>query len=304
MKTTTEPKVQQISLYEEVTNRIISMIENGVAPWRKTWTTYGPARNYVSGRIYTGINYLLMNNTGYATPYFLTFNQVKELGGSIKKGLESVQVIFFKVIYKDIDDNTLEQKDAQTKILKGEDIKVLRFIRYYNVFNIESVEGIDLDLSRYMEAKLSDNQKIERCEQIIKNMPNPPDFKQIDANRAFYDPKDDFINMPDIAQFESSEHFYSTLFHEMIHYTGSEKRLARPEIMDFSGFGTRPYCKEELVAEIGASFLSNIAQIDQVSILENSASYLAGWLKVLKKDSKFIFKVCAEAQKAVDFILG
>ncbi|MBK6859335.1 MAG: ArdC family protein [Saprospiraceae bacterium] len=112
MKTTTEPKVQQISFYEEVTNRIIALIEKGVVPWKKLWSSYGLARNYLSGRIYTGINYLLMNNTGYPIPYFLTFNQVKELGRSNKKGSEAVQVVFFKVVYKDIDDNTLDQIDA------------------------------------------------------------------------------------------------------------------------------------------------------------------------------------------------
>ncbi|MBL7821307.1 MAG: DUF1738 domain-containing protein [Saprospiraceae bacterium] len=304
MKTTIEPQVQQISLYEEITNKIIAMIENGVAPWRKTWTTYGLARNFVSGRIYSGINYLLMNNTGYRIPYFMTFKQVKELGGSIKKGSEAVQVVFFKVFYKDIADNSLDRNEAEARILKGEDIKVLRFIRYYNVFNIESIQGIDLDKSKFLEIKLSDNEKIERCEQIILDMPKPPELRQIDSNRAFYYPNEDYINLPDIKQFESSEHYYATYFHELIHATGHSSRLARPEVMDFSGFGTKPYSKEELVAEIGASFLSRFTQIDYDNIFENNVAYLAGWLKVLKADSKFIFKVSASAQKAADYIIN
>jgi antirestriction protein ArdC len=304
MKTTTEPQVQQISLYEEVTNRIIAMIEKGVTPWRKTWSTYGLARNYISGRQYTGINYLLMNNTRHSIPYFLTFNQVKELGGKLKKASEGSLVIYFKIFYKDSKDNTLTGEEANTRRLKGEEIKVLRFIRYYNVFCVSDVEGVDLDLNRFNEAKLTDNERIERCEQIIRNMPNPPILKQIDANRAYYHSALDYINLPDIKQFEISEHYYATYFHELTHATGHSSRLARAEVMDFSGFGSKPYSKEELVAEMGASFLSYYSQIDYESVYENSASYLTGWLKVLKQDPRFIFKVSADAQKAVDYILN
>lgn len=303
MKTTTEPHVQQNSLYEEVNNRIIALIEKGVAPWRKTWSTYGLARNYVSGRPYTGINYLLMNNTGHSIPYFLTFNQVKELGGKVKKGAQAEMVIYFKVFYKDSNDNTLTPEEANAKRLKGEEIKVLRFIRYYSVFNVSDIEGLELDLSRFIEAKLTHNERIDKCEQIIKNMPKPPDLRQIDANRAYYHPALDYINIPDINQFERSEHYYATYFHELIHSTGHSYRLARNEVMDFSGFGTIPYSKEELVAEMGASFLSSHCQIDDDSLVENNASYLSGWLKALSEDSSFIFKVSAEVHKATDYIL-
>ena len=280
------------------------MIEKGVAPWRKPWSTYGQARNYVSGRSYTGINYLLMNNTKHSIPYFLTFNQVKELGGKVKKGAEAEMVIYFKVFYKDSNDNTLTPEEANARRLKGEEIKSLRFIRYYSVFNVSDIKEVELDLNRFNEAKLTDNERIERCEQIIRNIPKPLELKQIDANRAYYHPTLDYINMPDIKQFESSEHYYATYFHELIHSTGHSTRLARPEILDYSGFGTTPYSKEELVAEIGASFLSSFTQIDYDSVYLNSASYLTGWLKVLKQDSKFIFKVSAEAQKAVEYILS
>lgn len=299
MKTKTEHKVQQTSitsLYEEVSNRIIAMIEKGVAPWRKTWSTFGLARNYISGRLYSGINYILMNNTGHPIPYFATFNQVKELGGSIKKAAKANMVIYFKVYYKDSDDKTLTPEVAKGRYQKGEDIRVLKFIRYYNVFNVEDIEGIEIDLNRFPEVKLSNNEKISRCEEIIMNMPNPPDLRQIDGNRAFYSPSQDFINLPSIGQFETSEHYYATFFHELIHATGHSSRLARAEVIDFSGFGTKPYSKEELVAEMGTSFLSCHCQIDYDSLVENNASYLTGWLNVLKEDSRFIFKVSADAQ--------
>ncbi|MBK9632895.1 MAG: DUF1738 domain-containing protein [Saprospiraceae bacterium] len=290
-------------LYEEVTNRIIELIENGVAPWRMPWSTYGLARNYLSGRFYTGINFLLMNNTKHPVPYFMTFKQVKELGGKVKSGSKSEMVIYFKIFYKDENNFTMTDEEAKAKRLKGEEIKILRFIRYFNVFNIEDIEGVELDLNRFKEVKLTANERNERCEYIIKNMPNPPEFRQIDANRAYYSPKGDYINLPSLNQFESAEHYYATSFHEMIHSTGHESRLARPAIMDMSGFGSKSYSHEELIAEVGANYISNHCQIDFDSVITNSASYLADWLEVLQEDSMFIFKVSAEAQRAVDYIL-
>ncbi len=307
MKTTNEPMVHKpsiTSLYEEVTNRIIAMIEKGVAPWRKPWTSFGLARNYVSGRIYTGINYILMNNTEHFIPYFLTFKQVKELGGKIRKGAAAEKVVYYMVYHKDLNDNALSPEEASQSRLKGEEIKVLRFLRYYSVFNVEDIEGAELDLNRFKEVKLTDNQRIIRCEEILHKMPNPPAFKQIDPNRAFYSLKGDYINLPDIKQFESSFHFYSVCFHELLHSTGYVSRLNRPEVMNGSSFGTIKYSSEELLAEIGASFLNHHCQIDTNSVIENSASYLKGWLDVLKEDPKYIFKISAEAQKAVNLIIG
>lgn len=304
MKSTTEPQVQQISLYQEVTNRIISLIEQGVVPWRKTWSTYELARNYVSGRPYTGINYLLMNNTSHPIPYFLTFNQVKDLGGKLRKGAKAEMVVYYMVYHKDSKDNTLSPEEASQRRLKGEEIKMLRFLRYYSVFNVEDIGGAELDLNRFKEVKLSDNERIIRCEEILHKMPNPPVFKQIDPNRAYYSPQGDYINLPDIKQFESSFHFYSVCFHELLHSTGHVSRLNRPEVMDGSRFGTISYSREELLAEIGASFLNHHCQIDTTDIIENSASYLKAWLDVLREDPKFIFRVSAEAQKAVDYIFS
>ncbi|MCC6816183.1 MAG: DUF1738 domain-containing protein [Saprospiraceae bacterium] len=307
MKSTTEPKVQKstnTTLYEDVTLKIIALIEKGITPWRQTWSTYGLARNYVSGRLYSGINYLLLNNTKHSIPYFLTFSQIKALGGIIKAGSESEMVIYFKVYYKDSDDRTLTKDQAMTEIRKGKEIKILRFIRHYNVFNISDIEKVEIDFNKFNEIKLTNNEKIERCEEIINNMTLSPVLKQIDANRAYYDSNNDFINLPVMERFVSSEHYYATYFHELIHSTGHSSRLARPEVMDFAEFGTISYSKEELIAEMGATFLCSLVQIDSNMIFQNSASYLSGWLKVLKEDPKFIFKVSAEAQKAVDYVLN
>ncbi len=288
-------------LYQEVTDKIIRLIEQGVASWRRTWSTYGLARNYATGHIYTGINLILMNNTSHSIPYFMTFNQVQERGGKIRKGAKAEMVIYFNVYYKDGNDQTLSREQARTSSDHGEEIQILKFIKYYNVFNIADIEGIDSEIS---EIELKPNEKIAVCECIIDQMPNRPEVRILEGNRAFYSPTYDFVTTPPIRQFESSGAFYATFFHELIHSTGHSSRLAREEVMNPQVYGTKPYGREELVAEMGASFLCSTAQIDYDDIMENNAAYLAGWIGILKEDNKIIFKAAAEAQKAADFILN
>lgn len=288
-------------LYAEVTNKIIGMIEQGVAPWRKTWSQYGLARNYATGHVYTGINMILMNTTAHPIPYFMTFNQIQEHGGKIRKGSKAEMVIYFNVYYKDENDQTLNRQQAHAAREHGQDVQVLKFIKYYNVFNIADIEGIEFEIP---EVELRDNAQLDRCEQIIAGMPNRPELKQVNANQPFYSPMGDFVNMPDIRQFDSPHTYYATFFHELAHSTGHASRLAREEVMNPVEFGSKPYSREELLAEMAASFLCASVNIDYDEVTENSAAYLAGWLKVLKEDSKFIFKAAAEAQKAANYILG
>ena len=242
-----------------------------------------------------------MNNTVHPIPYFMTFKQVKGYGGLIRKGAKAEKVIYFDVYYKDENDITVSKEIASELRQHGREVQVLKFIMYYNVFNIEDIEGIDFKIQ---EIELKSNEKISRCVAIIENTPNRPVLRQIDANRAFYSPHEDFINLPAIGQFETSEHYYAILFHELVHSTGHSSRLSRIEVMNPEQYCGKQYVKEELVAEMGASFLCSNVQIDYDGIVENNAAYLSGWLKVLKEDSKFIFKVAADAQKAVDYILN
>lgn len=109
--------------------------------------------------------------------------------------------------------------------------------------------------------------------------------------------------MPDRERFESEEAYFSTLFHELTHSTGHESRLKRSTLAPQQGFGSDPYCREELVAEMGAAFLCGQAGIIEATI-ESTAAYIQGWLKRLKDDPTLVVQAAAQAQKAVDFILG
>jgi len=203
--------------------------------------------------------------------------------------------------FKDENGKILSQEIATQYKKSGRVVKVLRFLRYFSVFNIADIEGIEFDIP---EVELKDNEKIEKCDHLVLNMPNPPKFETTNTDRAFYAPILDLINMPSIKQFENSEEYYSTLFHEMIHSTGHETRLNRNGITEIGKKKSDIYSKEELVAEMGAAFLCATTGIDYDAITENSAAYINGWLKVLKADKRFIFQSAASAQKAANYILG
>ncbi len=288
-------------IYQEVTNRLIEKMEAGVAPWRRSWSRYGLARNYATDHIYTGINMILMNMTPHKVPYFMTFNQVKQAGGKIRKGSKAEMVVYFNVYYKDEHDRTLKKHEARKAFEQGQDIQILKFIKYYNVFNIADVEGIDFELP---QLELKDNEQIDACDRIILDMPNRPQISEENTDQPYYSPSRDVVNMPGLKQFDSPQAYYATLFHELAHSTGHADRLNREAITNPQGFGSEPYSQEELLAELAASFVCATVNIDYDEITENSAAYLALWLKRLKEDPRFIFKVAADAQKAADYILN
>jgi antirestriction protein ArdC len=133
-------------------------------------------------------------------------------------------------------------------------------------------------------------------------MPQPPILKH-GMTHAYYSPKEDCVGLPPRERFERTEGYYATVFHELVHSTGHEKRLKRSTLTEKSGFGSNPYCKEELIAEMGAAFLCGLAEIGERTI-DNSAAYLKGWLEQLRNDKTLIVQAAAQAQKAADFILG
>ncbi len=275
-----------IDVYTIVTNRIIEHLEKGVVPWQKPWTDAGLPKNLVTGKHYRGINVWLLNTLNYSQNSFLTFKQVKDLGGSIKKGEKAQEVIFWK---------WLEKENKET----GEKEKV-PILRYYNVFNIDQCSDIPKEkLPPVIERS---NNPLEACEKIITEMPKRPDIR-FKEHQAYYNKLNDYVNMPKMGTFTNSENYYSALFHELVHSTGHSERLNRKELTNNNSFGTKDYAVEELTAEMGASYLKSYAGIP-IEQLENNASYIQVWLERLKNDKRFIVHASAQAQKATDYILN
>jgi antirestriction protein ArdC len=220
----------------------------------------------------------------YESPFWLTFRQALQLGGSVRKGEKSCPVVFWK-------QTTIADKES------GEPQKI-PLLRYYHVFNVAQCDGLKIG-TEPVETPING---IIKPEEIVAHMPQRPVIKH-GMTRAFYAPREDYVGLPVRERFERAEGYYATLFHELVHATGHETRLNRATLTEKAGFGSNPYCKEELIAEMGAAFLCGQAEIAERTI-DNSAAYLNGWLEQLRSDRTLIVHAAAQAQKAADFILG
>ena len=272
---------------EIITQSVLQQLEQGVAPWRKPWSTSIP-QNLISKKPYRGLNVFSLATQGYGSPYWLTFNQAKQLGAHVRKGEKSTLVSFWKCGEYGRENPSTGQLENRTSVL----------LRYHHVFNIEQCEGL--------RAIYGDDWQpinpIEQCEAIANSMPNCPRIER--HSHAFYRPSADLIGIPSRGCFESPEAYYTTLFHELTHSTGHSSRLGRfEENSTDHEFASESYSKEELIAEIGAAMLAGISGISH-STLANSASYLQSWINKLRSDSRLIISAASHAQKAVDYILG
>jgi antirestriction protein ArdC len=287
------------TVYQIVTDKIISHLENGVAPWRQPWRADDQGPRNLDGHRYRGINVLLLimesMGNGYQSPYWLTFNQAKAKGGTVKKGEKSTVIIFWKKIM------VREKNEATGKIEK----KIIPMLRYYRVFNLEQTEGVKIP-RKVLEDQLAaskpdaDHDPIAEAEAIVLGYKDGPKITKRGA-RAFYVPSTDKITVPPMKAYDSAEEFYSTLFHEMGHSTGHEGRLDR-----FSGkngaFGSHDYGREELVAEMTNAFLC--AESGILTTVENSAAYLASWIRTIKEDNRAVVVAAGQAQRAADLIMN
>lgn len=283
-----------MDVYGIVTDRIIAALEQGTVPWQKPWVGTGSAINYVSRKPYRGVNTLLLDKPGE----YLTFKQVTACGGKVKKGEEASLVVFFKFTEK-------KRKNTDENAEKEEKIDMIPCLRYYNVFHISQCEGIETKL----EIPSPNANPLAEGEDIINHYVTDSGvhFQIVrGSGKAFYRPSEDVVVVPNISQFELSEEYYSTAFHELTHSTGHSSRLKRFGENDdkAAAFGSEVYSKEELVAEIGASMLMSIAGIERPETFQNSTAYLQSWLEALKNDKRLIVTAANAAQKAVDLILG
>lgn len=282
----------QDKIYKLVTDKMIEALENGVVPWRKPWNAQiGPPCNYASKKPYRGVNVFVLGITALVNNYsgnnWMTFKQVKKNGGRVRKGEHGTQVVFWKWIEKK---ETVEDTHGER-----EDIKRFPMLRYYLVFNQDQIDGIDFP----KVDRNPDEDVIHNAEKIWNDWTNRPSLTH-GGGRAYYSPTDDEIVLPVFEAFDCAAEYHCTKFHEMIHATGHKDRLNRLDMMAYHG--DHEYSKEELVAEMGAAFLCAMTGIE--GTFDNSAAYIANWLKKLQDDRKLVVMASAQAQKAVDAILG
>lgn len=286
-----------MNVYQIVTDKIINELAKGIIPWQKPWITaeQGGALNYVTRKYYSPLNQMFLR-----TGEYLTFNQIKERNGSIKKGAKADIVVFFKKYEK-------TQKNEDANAADEESTRTAFVLRYYNVFHISDVEGIE---SKQEQTQLNtDMQPIDKAEDIINGYvtrENAPKFNNDTfSNNAFYRPSTDEVFVPMMAQYKDIEEYYYTAFHELIHSTAAPQRLNRKgEQKTLARFGSEDYSREELVAEIGAAMLCNTAELNGEKAFKNSVSYIQGWMQHLKNDNHAIVWAASRAEKAAKYILS
>lgn len=273
------------SVYELVTERIIEELEKGSIPWEKPWSgRRSGAYNFVTKRSYSLMNQMMLKHRGA----YGTFKQWTEKGGKIRKGEKSEIVVFwkFQIVEEENEDGEKEEKK-------------IPMLRYYNVFHISQVDGVELK-----EEELPEVDPIESAEKIKRDYVEREHIKILEyaTNEAFYSPSGDFIQVPERGQYKDANEFYSTLYHEMVHSTGHKNRLNRLE--KDANFGNEVYSKEELVAELGSASIMNMLGLETKKTFRNSAAYIQSWIKVFKNDPRFIVSAAGKAEKAIKFIMN
>lgn len=279
------------SIYEVVTDRIITTLEAGVIPWRQEWKTSGKKTglpyNLVTGKPYRGINVWTLFCSQYSSRGWCTYKQAQELGYQVRKGEKSFPIIFWKFPTKS---ELLANPEAAP------------FARFYSVFNLEQLDGVPTELPITDTVTFDPIEECEKVTDAFMTSLSHPTLKH-GGDRAYFSQRLDLVQMPPRESFNSAGGYYATLFHEFAHSTGIEARLNRPEFAKNNVFGDENYSREELVAEFTSAFLCAETGCSNEERIVNATAYIQSWLKVFKNDKKLAIESAQKAQRAADFIL-
>jgi len=283
-------------VYEKITGQIVAELEKGVRPWLKPWSA-----EHAAGRItrplrangipYRGINVLMLWGSaaeqGFSAPLWLTYKQAQELGGHVRKGEKGSLVVYADTITRSED-----REDG------SEEERTIPFMKGYTVFNAEQVEGLPQHFYALAAPALDPVARNARAESFFAATGATV---RHGGNQAYYAAGDDRVQMPPFESFRDAEAYYATLAHELTHWTKHQERLDR----DFGrkAWGDEGYAMEELVAELGAAFLSADLALTPEPRADHAA-YIASWLAVLKQDKRAIFSAASHAQRAADYLHG
>ena len=295
------------SMRDNMVTLILDSIEKNPTEWESGWTAIDATTpiNGRTNRAYNGFNslylYFLAKKRGYKDSRWVTFNQAKELGASVKKGEKSSPVLFYQLY----DKNTKKEFNSLTvRDLSDEEKKqymqdnVRRVLKYSTVFNAEQCDRFPERTDEL--PKMTEEERTRQnvmIEQIINNSAAPIYYDG--GNRAYYSPGSDSIHLPKIDAFHTMQDFYATALHEIAHSTGHESRLNR-----FGAFGSEDsYAAEELRAELASVFMQRELGITlEGRHFENHAAYLNSWLNAVRNDKRLFFDAVRDAEKISDYV--
>lgn len=281
-------------IYADITARILAELETGAAPWVKPWSAtpgLNHPHNAATGRPYSGCNVVLLwiasQDGNWPTPRYLTFKQALDLGGNVRKGEKGTKVYFVK---------QLVVKDKEQPEGEEDETRIVGMMREYTVFNVAQCEKLpERILNPTAKAPRNQDTRDELADEFVASTKAAVTEGH---GQACYNPGRDAINMPAFASFTNADNFYSTMFHELGHWTGHKARLDRDEGMR-GRFGNKAYAAEELVAELCAAFLC--AEFDMDGELRH-AGYIAHWIELLKSDPRAFLTASSKAQRAADYM--
>lgn len=271
-----------MNVYETISEIVIKSLEKGAKPWVKPWFGTAGAYNRVTKKTYSLLNQILLGRPGE----YATFKQWQALGGKIRRGEKSSFVVFWKLLEKEPEEDTEGKK------------QVIPILRYYRVFHVEQVEGVE---SLAESATKTDLHPIKEAESLLQSYLTREKIGLVNGENASYSPVLDRIMIPRLEQFISSEEFYLSAFHEAVHSTGHKSRLDR-SLVSFSD-NQKSYAAEELVAEMGAYAIMHKLGIETKDSSENSVAYLHDWAELIKADNHLVVNAASKAEKAVNFIM-
>lgn len=295
---------------EKLCTELVQLLEQGVNPWRRDWAQLGQQgqhRNLLTGANYRGSNPAVLEMyaacRGFSLPLWLGGAQAKAKGWFPRKGSKGCYVL-----RPQLNKRQLEDENGQPLLQPDGTPSVAAWVSYKPacVFNVADLVGGDDASQQALNDAIAaatgavtvrpEPERLAGAEQVLGSWPVPTSWA---GDRAFYSPAADTITMPTRAQFSTAAGLYATWAHEQAHSTGHTSRLAR----DLSGgFGSLPYAREELVAELAAFLICNRLEIP--SSTENHVAYLGHWAGVLKEGHKVLFKVLSDATKAANLICG
>ena len=276
-------------LYQEVTDRIIEQLEQGVAPWVRPWRadarSGGMPYNAISGKAYRGINVALLYSNLYPETGWMTYKQASDVGANVRKGEKGSMIVFYKPF-------VVRDRNAPVNADGEHPERTIPLLRAFHVFNLAQIENLP---AKFLPQP--DNRPEPERHATAESLMSRATVKH-GGDRAFYAPAPDFIQLPDARSFADMGAYYGTALHELTHWTGHSARLSREY---GKRFGDQAYAREELVAEMGAAFLC--AHCGIAGKLQHP-EYISNWLQVLKGDKRAVLIAASHAQKASDFVLG
>jgi len=312
----------QDEIIQAVNDKVIDGLKDKGLSWFRPWKSgeENQPLNRLSSKHYKGFNIFLLNaemiRHDYTSNQWLTFKQVSQMDGKVKKGSKSTEIYFWKLGYQDmktgkfLTDKQIKSVNLREKFTSnGKPIDRYRktfAIRYYKVFNLDQTTGIEpLKFEPSINASFTNNEMVDSIIEGYISRSNPLVLTvSKTSNQAYYSPSNDLVVMPEQDSFVDSDSYYKTLFHELAHSTGHNTRLNRKGVASMNYFGSESYAQEELIAEISSMYLTGLCDLNPKDSDNNSQAYINGWVKKFEDEAKECFFAMQQATKCSTLILG